>query len=887
MAITCFSQPSSEAAFFVATDGNDAWSGKLPEPNAAKTDGPFATLGRARDEIRKRGVPTGGVTVEVRGGVYEVSRPLELGKGDSGRADAPVIYRARKGEEVRLVAGKVVTGFRSVTDPEVLERLDPAARGKVVQADLRALGVTNFGRASEGGIELFFKEKPMTLARWPNEGFTRIKQMVGEAVRRDRHMTHKVGKWVYEGDRPRRWVGEKEPWVHGYWFHDWSDQKHRIKSIDVEQRTIEAHPPYHGYGYRKGKWYYAFNLLSELDTPGEWYLDRETSILYFWPPKPIRGGDAIVSVLPTMVTMKDVSHVTLRDVTIEGTRGNAVNIRGGASNRVIGCTFRNLGGWAVTVGGGKGNGVIGCDIYNTGRGGIALNGGDRRTLTPAGHFAENNHIHHYARIKRVYQPGIALQGVGNRASHNLIHNAPHMGMGFGGNDHVIEFNEIHSVCYESNDAGAIYTGRNWTMRGHVIRHNYFHHICGFEGRGCVGVYLDDSFSSAAIVGNVFYKVTRAAMIGGGRDNAIENNIFVDCVPAVHVDDRAVGWAKRYCEPGGGWRMQEKVAEVPYKEGAWTKYPNLAKILDDEPYLPKYNVVARNIFVRGKWDGIRKGARPYVTLEANLIDEDPLFVDEARQNFQLRDDSPAYELGFERIPVERIGLQKDERRASWPVEHSVRSMPKPPPPRPVRKGPPPVVKVPRAKAPIKIDGAISPDEWNGADLKKAIVIQDGIRGDKTKPRSYAWLSFDDQALYVAILSEVDPKTPMKTGKEWGQDDAVEIALRNPALGKKAPIIVLRGFTKGHFESSDEAGAPFEVTRDARDATTYAAKILDAGRWSTEWRISFAGLGIDPKKRTKLPFNISVRKTASLLWQMWCGTGGYTWWVDRAGFIELAN
>ena len=199
----------------------------------------------------------------------------------------------------------------------------------------------------------------------------------------------------------------------------------------------------------------------------------------------------------------------------------------------------------------------------------------------------------------------------------------------------------------------------------------------------------------------------------------------------------------------------------------------------------------------------------------------------------------------------------------------------------------MVKVPRAKAPIKIDGAISPDEWNGADLKKAIVIQDGIRGDKTKPRSYAWLSFDDQALYVAILSEVDPKTPMKTGKEWGQDDAVEIALRNPALGKKAPIIVLRGFTKGHFESSDEAGAPFEVTRDARDATTYAAKILDAGRWSTEWRISFAGLGIDPKKRTKLPFNISVRKTASLLWQMWCGTGGYTWWVERAGFIELAN
>jgi len=137
------------ATLFVAPNGHDAWSGRLAEPNAEGTDGPFATLERARDEIRQMKqagpLPPGGVTVEVRGGIYERERTFELTAEDSGTETAPVVYRARKGEEVRLVGGKVVTNFQPVTDPAVLNRLDEAARGKVLQADLRALGVTEDG----------------------------------------------------------------------------------------------------------------------------------------------------------------------------------------------------------------------------------------------------------------------------------------------------------------------------------------------------------------------------------------------------------------------------------------------------------------------------------------------------------------------------------------------------------------------------------------------------------------------------------------------------------------------------------------------------------------------------------------------------------------------
>ena len=482
------------------------------------------------------------------------------------------------------------------------------------------------------------------------------------------------GIFEYDGDRPARWVAEQDAWVHGYWFWDWADERHKIKSIDTQRRSIEVERPYHGYGYRKGQWFYAFNLLSEIDQPGEWYLDRQSGVLYFWPPSPIEQGEALVSVLPNMVTMKDVSHVTLRGFTFEAVRGTAITMSGGSDNRVIGCTIRNVGEWAVTVSGGRGHGVVSCDMYHMGCGGISLSGGDRKTLTPAAHFAENNHIHHYARVKRVYQPGIQLQGVGNRAANNLIHDAPHMGLGFGGNDHLIELNEIHSVCSESNDAGAIYTGRNWTMRGTIIRHNYLHHINGFRGRGCVGVYLDDMFCGTEITGNLFYRVTRAAFIGGGRDCLVQNNLFVDCEPALHIDARALGWAHGHSDM---WvtegRDKSTLSGIRYKEPPYSeRYPELVNILNDEPAAPKGNRVRCNVSFGGQWDGVQASAREYQTIENNLTDVDPHFTTPDRLSegklpravdFALEADSPAWGIGFQPLPLDHMGLYEDENRAS--------------------------------------------------------------------------------------------------------------------------------------------------------------------------------------------------------------------------------
>jgi hypothetical protein len=654
--------------FYVATDGNDAWSGRLSAPNAGKMDGPFATLERARDEVRKRKtagpLPAGGAVVELRAGVFERERAFELSKEDAGTAEAPIVYRARPGDSVRLIGGKRITGFAPVTDPAVLQRLVPAAQGQVWQVNLRSAGIADYGPPNGGGLELFFQGQPMTVARWPNAGFVKIVQVRGPTpvnVRGTKGCAE--GIFTYDGDRPQRWAGEKDVWLHGYWFWDWADQRQKVESIDGEKRVVTLAKPYHHYGYRNGQWFYAFNVLAEIDQPGEWYLDRATGVLYFWPPAPLASGEVLVSVVPTLIRLTDTAHVTVSGLTLEAMRNTAVIVSGGAHNRIAECTIRNGGRNAVSVTG-SANSVAGCDIYQMAEGGISLSGGDRRTLTPAGLLAENNHIHHYGRFKPMYSAGISVDGVGNRLAHNLIHTAPHQAIGFGGNDHVIEFNEIHDVCFESNDAGAIYSGRNWTMRGTVIRYNYLHHIYGFERRGCVGVYLDDMYCGTEISGNVFCQVPRAAFIGGGRDCQIVNNIFVDCKPAVHIDARALGWAHDHAD---GWikegREKGTLSGTRFREPPYSvRYPPLVNILDEDPAAPRGNVVARNICWGGRWDEIEGKARPLVKFDNNLLNTDPLFVDAAKQDFRLRDDSPAWRIGFQRIPTEKIGLDRPPRPA---------------------------------------------------------------------------------------------------------------------------------------------------------------------------------------------------------------------------------
>jgi len=872
----------AQTRLYVATNGNAAWSGTRPAPNRAKADGPFATLERARDEIRAlkqaNRYPARGVIVELRAGTYFLAETFKLEKQDSGTERGPVVYRRYRNETVRLVAGKRVAGFVPVTDPAVLKRLAPEAQGNVLQADLRAQGITDYGKLEPYGfrwprhpaaaMELFYNTESMTLSRWPNEGWA----LTGEVPEPRKART----TWRYEGTRPERWVNEPDGWFHGYWNVDYHSHYLGIEKIDIENRTLTAGPEFKDdwkARCKKGQRYYALNLLPELDRPGEYYIERSTGLLYFWPPTPIAEGEALVSMGYNVVRLKDTEYVVLDRLTIELARSDLVLIRGGAHNRVIGCTLRNGSRDGIRIEGGRDNGVAGCDIYGLGGAGIRLEGGDRKTLDPAGHFALNNHIHHT-------KGGIGIAGVGNRISHNLIHNLPHGALGLTGNDHLIEFNEIHNVCYSVGDGGAFYSGRDWTRRGNVIRHNFFHHIEGPGRFGAAGVYIDDQASGFAVLGNVFYDVTKAVLISSGRDNIVRNNVFVECEPGLWLDDHRGRVNKKKWEAGKGSQLMNALQAMPYKKPPWsTRYPKLVPLPDkQDPWLPEGNEITHNICWGGKWADISKGARPYLKIEHNLLDQDPLFVNAAKMDFRLKRNSPAWRIGFKPIPFEKIGLYKSRNRASWPVEHAISPLPSETKKRKAR-----VYKVPRIRRRITVDGRVTSGEWRETIEVHAMQLGGGTDA-KGKPGSQAWFRYDDQALYVAVENEVSDKAPIRMGDRWAANDAVEIAIRNTAANKHAPILVLRGYASGHFESSDEAGAPEPAVQRAANGVQYAARVPDATHWNAEWRIPWDSLGIDPAKHRKFAFNLTVRKTATQQWVMWCGVGP-SWDVGKAGMIAL--
>ena len=223
----------------------------------------------------------------------------------------------------------------------------------------------------------------MTLARWPNRTFSTIRGYQG---------TQDI---FVDTDRLGRWTSETDPWIMAYWNYDWAEAYEPLVMIDPAsgrlRRSSEVTPTY-GISRRHAKWY-AYNLLAELDRPGEYYLDRHDGLLYFWPPS--LQGEAVLSVADGFVRAKGLSNVTFQRLTFEFCRGTAIVVSGGADCHIVASTIRNTGQCAVVAIGGERHEVYGCDIYGCGEGGIGLGGTGRRRLSPTAHSAENNHIHHY------------------------------------------------------------------------------------------------------------------------------------------------------------------------------------------------------------------------------------------------------------------------------------------------------------------------------------------------------------------------------------------------------------------------------------------------------------------------------------------------------------
>ena len=546
----------------VGPDGNDHNDGTAARP--------FATLEAARDAIRamkRRGpLPAGGVLVNIADGVYPLQQTFDLTTDDAGSDGAPVVYRGSSPERCRFTGDIELRGFAKVTDPERLARLPEEARDKVWQVSLKEAGVGTVPPARLGGFgsgrgfrttpaaRLFAGEHELPLARWPNQGSATMERVLVA----DDHQIHglkgsKTGRFTCTSDRLARWTADPDIILHGYWFWDWAESRELVKSIHPERREITLEPPFHTYGYRPGQPFHATNLFSEIDRPGEWYLDRATLTLYVhalphWP-RPDGGAaqapDGLRLTLASFpaVVAENAAHVRFQGISWTGGAVDAIHLKNCTQTVIEGCRISRFGGDAVVVSGGGACGVVSCRINLSGRGGIVLGGGDRKSLTPARHYVTNCHLHDLSCIDPTYTPAVLVTGVGQVIAHNLIHDLPSSAIRVGGNDHVIEFNAVFRVVLESDDQGGVDMWGDPTARGNVFRYNRWSDI----GRSADGsppklgraaIRFDDAISGQLVEDNIFVRCgaggswSGAIQIHGGRDQMIRRNLFLDCPAAV-------------------------------------------------------------------------------------------------------------------------------------------------------------------------------------------------------------------------------------------------------------------------------------------------------------------------------------------------------------------
>ena len=552
-------------------------------------------------ELRRQSSRDLAIVVELGRGIHRLERPVIIGAGQSGSVSRPLVIRGQR-DGSTIIRGSVELIRLPALPAAVQRRLPATARDHVLAYRLppglppnAAIDRERFHPelAAPLAFEVFDEAGALWPARWPNEGWARV-----TAVLDDRRFTLKA-------PRLAAWRGEPELWAAGTWAWEWSYESQRVGRVDATAGTLALATAPH-YALKPNARFFVYHALAELDAPGEWYREATNNTLLLWPRANERRAAATeVSVCDSAFVLSGASHVRIEHLTIERFRGDAVRVEGGRNVVITQSAIRWAAGRGAAFIRASSSGVQHSSIADTGEGGVLLDGGDRASLAPGRLFVSDSRIERFSRLGRTSKPAIRIDGVGNTASGNLIRGSPHIAIMFQGNDHVIERNEITDVATDSSDASAIYTGRDWTARGTVIRGNFLHDLrpgAGFETKG---IYLDDMASGIKVLENLFVRVDQPVFIGGGRDNVVEANVFIASPPAIHIDSRGLNWAKdAILDPRSDLRRH--LEAMPYLSAVWrVRYPMLPGVLLDEPGMAKRNVARRNLII---------GSEPYRLVE---------------------------------------------------------------------------------------------------------------------------------------------------------------------------------------------------------------------------------------------------------------------------------
>ncbi|MHC4984078.1 MAG: right-handed parallel beta-helix repeat-containing protein [Planctomycetota bacterium] len=683
-------ETETRADFYVSPEGNDAWSGKLAGPNAPKSDGPLATLAAAQKAVRElraaeRDRKTA-VIVMHRGGTYELAGTLVFTPEDSGTTKSPTVFKAYPKERPVISGGRKITGWRTdekgrwivhlpeakITAPDVTEEEAWDAHEQKKQLRHPTKGKWEFS-------QLFVDGERRYRPRHPESGYFKI----GDKGPPDEFAAKFPGEGtnaVAGGQASGDWHNLKD--VEFVLMNSWNTGRYRLKKVGRGVFWITG--PGAGNAWWNGitakRRYFLVNIF-DLMKEGQFYLDRKTGVLTYHPKKgetPAKTkviAPKVTRLLEFKGNIKDskwVEHVQFHGLTFayanwnlvrgipKGGRGlpqaeldvdAAIKAIGMRNCQFKGCTIEHVGQYALRIDVAcKHNLIEDCELVDLGGGGIWLGsthaggwgfhddlpeGVEMSDEVAASHNTIRNCL--IAHGGRMHAGSIGIwigQTHNNLIEHCEVFDFYYSGMNHGwrwgygktfNHDNVIQFNRIHLIGQGVlADLGAIYTlGES---RGTVFRNNVLYDVWAHRGHQGCGFYNDQGSSFLTFENNLIHHTNDGAYHNHQSKNiTLRNNIFALNRGTIKMTysgpftftHNIVYWRHGYLTKGG--------AKIDMHHNLW-------------------------------WP--RGGPRG----DRDSIVADPKFVDAEKNDFRLKDGSPAEKIGFKPFDPTKAGRLKGYRAA---------------------------------------------------------------------------------------------------------------------------------------------------------------------------------------------------------------------------------
>ena len=651
---------------FVALGGSDSADGT--------EESPLATMEGAKAMASSITASGKSAKITFKGGTYPIISSISFGEEDSAPEGTKIIYAAEEEEKVVFSASKVISpsDLESVSDIQMLNRFPYEVRDKIRVIDLSEYQITasllNMNAYSAGypgfPLGLYLNGVRQQVSRWPNEGFVKTGDVseVGEDVTTGAN-SGKRAVFTYVEQAPDMWKNPSEAFVIGYLSNEFHHEWARIGSVDADNKTITLSRPTK-YGVAADSRYAVINLPEEMDIPGEYYLEADNGLLYYYPPYELGENDSleINAFGGDILKINNAQNLVFDGITFCHSKGNGISINNSDSIGFYNCIVTGFGLAGIVVGseGASCNNITiaDCMITDVGYSGINIaSSGQRSTHTSGNIVISGNTIYNTA-FSGAGNDDAALEigknNVGVIARNNVIHGNDGYAVRVGGNANIICNNEIYNVIRDVGDAGAIYLWASWSEYGNIIENNFIHDIYNDVDGGTAGVYLDDWHSGTVVKGNIFSapdtgKNFRGILVGNGRDITLTNNMFVNTPSPMYLRDRYgdSGWAPNMSVLMPTVNQVDSTAE-PFK----TLYPAMANLKSEAETayngsssqktafyrdFPKGTKVSDNLAVESGSYKIDSKFRTLGSVTNPVVTNDTsIFIDYENGNYKLAD-----------------------------------------------------------------------------------------------------------------------------------------------------------------------------------------------------------------------------------------------------------